>query len=154
MQKWKIVSKTFGTHYVFVDDKDFERLKELGGKWCLAKKRGRYYPQKRLSGNNLIEMHRWIMQPKNGEYVDHISGDTLDNRRSNLRICTNAANLRNARIRTDNKSGYKGVHLVKRTGKYVAYIKVNYKRIHLGSFDKMQDAIKIRAKAEQQYWNT
>ena len=102
---------------------------------------------------DLIEIHRFIMKPKKGEYVDHINGDTLDNRRSNLRVCTNAANLRNGRIRQNNTSGKTGVWQDKRSGKWVAEIKVNYKKISLGRSKSFEEAIKLRKQAEKKYWS-
>lgn len=151
MKKWKVNSKTFGVHYILMDNIDYEGMKILGGKWCLAKKRGNYYAQKRFDGK-LVEMHRYFMQPKQGEYVDHINGNTLDNRRMNLRVCSNAANLRNGRLRINNRSGAAGVFQHK-SNIWTAYIKVNYKRKHLGSFRTFQEALNARKQAERQYWS-
>ena len=64
--------------------------------------------------------------------VDHINGDRSDNRWSNLREATQSQNMRNSRKRVDNNSGYKGVCYFKRTGKWLAYINVDRKRVHLG----------------------
>ncbi len=44
--------------------------------------------------------------------VDHINGDTLDNRRCNLRTCSNKENVRNSKLRKSNKTGYKGVQFI------------------------------------------
>lgn len=73
-----------------------------------------------------FRMQNQIMQPKKGEIVDHINGNSLDNRRENLRICTIAENNRNAPLRKDSKSGYKGVtkHV---TGSWRARVQVNGK---------------------------
>lgn len=147
-------SKTCGNHTVFIDNHDYKRMKSLKSmKWSTVKKRGKYYFQKRLPGNNLVELHRWIMQPKKGEYVDHIDGNTLDNRRSNLRICSNAANLRNAGRRSNNSSGVTGVWWDKSRDKWSAEIKVNYRKKFLGRFNNIRDAIKARQKAEQKYFH-
>lgn len=57
----------------------------------------------------IVYLHRLIMCAKEGEVVDHRNGDTADNRRENLRVCTQAQNSRNARISRRNTSGLKGV---------------------------------------------
>lgn len=58
-----------------------------------------------------IFLHRLIVNAAAGMEVDHINGDGLDNRRSNLRICTHAQNSRNSRSVNPNKtSKYKGVY--------------------------------------------
>lgn len=76
-----------------------------------------------------VSMHRWIMQPPPGFVVDHINGDGLDNRRSNLRICTqqqNATNHKNLR-RSDNRKPYRGI-LRNSNGRWSARVK------HMGVF--------------------
>ena len=84
--------------------------------------------------------------------VDHINHNTLDNRKDNLRVTTNSNNLRNGTIRTNNKTGVKGVSYCKERKKYVASIKVNYKTINLGRFDTLEEAKKKREEAEILYW--
>ena len=54
-------------------------------------------------------MHRYILNLKKGDMIDHINGNGLDNRRSNLRICTHTQNQANRRLSKNNTSGYKGV---------------------------------------------
>lgn len=154
MKEIIINSKTNGVFRVIVDNSDFKKLQILGGKWCAVIKRGKPYFQKRFTGNYIKEMHRWIMGDPKGKYVDHVSGNTLDNRRSNLRVCTNAANLRNNRkTRPNNTSGKTGVWLDKQNSKWVAEIKVNYKKISLGRFKSFKDACKVRRKAEKTFFN-
>lgn len=67
------------------------------------------------------------------QHIDHINGDPTDNRIANLRYCTTSQNQGNAKTRTDNTSGYKGVSQTK-TGHFSARIKVGPKRHHLGTF--------------------
>lgn len=81
-----------------------------------------------------IRLHRVITDARDGLEVDHINGDGLDNRRSNLRVCTKAQNQQNARIRRDNTSGYKGVIWYKRYAKWSAHIRSNGKLQNLGYF--------------------
>lgn len=82
-----------------------------------------------------------------GEMVDHINGNALDNRRSNLRICTNAQNQCNSRAR--NKTGFKGVH--HRGNKYYAQITVNRKCITLGVYVTPEEAHAAYCKAALEY---
>lgn len=152
--KLKINSKTYGEKIVLVDDEDYERmLKDFGNTtWCLSKSRNNtLYVQKRVN-KKIIFLHRYIMNCPKGMYVDHINHNTLDNRKENLRITTNANNLRNGNIRKNNTSGVNGVYYDKKRKKYVAGIKVDYKKVHLGYFKKLEDAIKIRKEAEKLYW--
>ena len=92
------------------------------------------------NGLKLVRLHRVLIQPSKSELVDHIDGNPLNNRRSNLRICTSAENSRNARISKNNVSGYKGVSWAKRCQKYRASIGVDHKQIHLGLFSNPEDA--------------
>lgn len=78
-----------------------------------------------------VYMHRLIMGNPNG-CVDHINGDKSDNRRCNLRVCTQRENTMNSKISKNNTSGYKGVSWNKALCKWQAYIMVNYRRKHLG----------------------
>lgn len=152
MKEITFTSKTHGSHTTIVDDADYERLKTLKSMtWSVVKKRGKIYFSKAF-GKKRIELHRWIMGEPNGKYIDHINGNTLDNRRKNLRICTNSANLRNGSIRVNNTSGKTGVSKA-RSGKWVAEIKVKYKKKFLGTFEEIDDAIKAREKAEKKYWS-
>lgn len=85
-----------------------------------------------------VQMHRQIMGNPVGLLVDHRSGNTLDNRRSELRVATPLENSRNAKIRSDNTSGYKGVTWVAEKNKWVAKIRIEGARLHLGSFESAE----------------
>jgi hypothetical protein len=153
MQQLTFYSKRFGEQKTIVDKEDFDRLKKLKNlKWCVVKKRDHIYFQKRLRGKRLIELHRWIMGEPEGKVVDHINQDTLDNRKCNLRVCSNAANLRNGRLRPNNKSGFTGVFEYK--GKWGARIRVNYRNINLGYRETINEAVKLREEAQRKYWST
>jgi hypothetical protein len=73
--------------------------------------------------------------------VDHINGNGLDNRRSNLRLCTNAENQHNARLRRDNTSGHKGVNWNSRDAAWQAQVMVNGRRTSVGYFKNLDDAV-------------
>ena len=83
------------------------------------------------------------------EHVDHISGDTLDNRFENLRCVSRQENLRNCKLQHRNKTGVTGVK--KHFRKFVASITVDKKQIHLGCFSTIEDAAESRKSAEIHY---
>ena len=72
--------------------------------------------------------------------IDHINGNRSDNRIANLRDASVSQNQFNRRKGTTNTSGFKGIHLFKQTGKYMAYVDKNGKRFNLGSFSRVEDA--------------
>lgn len=75
-----------------------------------------------------------------GMYIDHINGYSWDNRVFNLRLATNAENLRNRGKQTNNTSGFKGVTWYRPSGKWKSQCKVNSKNFHLGYFDTKEEA--------------
>ena len=82
-----------------------------------------------------ILLHRAIANPPAGLEGDHINGDSLDNRRENLRLASHTENVRNKKRGRNNTSGYKGVYWDSFTNKWMAAITHNYKFINLGRFD-------------------
>jgi hypothetical protein len=83
-------------------------------------------------------LHRYLLNPQGKEQVDHIDGDTLNNKRSNLRICSQRENCINARpMKTKIYSKFKRVtycRTEKRRKRWVAACEVNRKRITIGRF--------------------
>lgn len=122
-----------------VDDSVFEKLNKF--KWSAQKHRKTYYAL-RVSNGKPILMHREIIGANDGELVDHINGDGLDNTKSNLRICTNSENLHNREKSVNNTSGYKGVYFEKSRNKWKAQIMINYKLINIGRFNTKEEAAK------------
>lgn len=98
-------------------------------------------------------LHRAIMQPEPGQIVDHINGDTLDNRRENLRIATASQNARNIGSNRKNAgSPYVGVGWHSGRGKWTSSIRVDGKLHYLGIFEDIDDARRARAAAEMKLW--
>jgi len=84
-----------------------------------------------------FRVHRLIFLYHKGylpKYLDHIDGDTLNNKIENLRPCTNSENLMNAKLSKLNTSGIKGVSWRKVERLWVARITTGGKGLHLGSF--------------------
>jgi hypothetical protein len=98
------------------------------------------------SNKTTIKLHRVILERmlgralQSGEVVDHVNCDGLDNRRTNLRLATRQQNQANARRRSDNKSGYKGVIFDKARNKWRAEIRSMGIRKYLGRFDTADEA--------------
>jgi|SRR5690242_4622877 len=90
-----------------VDEKDFVWISKYS--WCVAEGSGGLWYAKRKSGEKTIYMHRFILNAPHGVDVDHINGNTLDNRRKNLQIVTHSENLRKAVRKIIPRSGYFGV---------------------------------------------
>jgi hypothetical protein len=94
-----------------VDDEDYEAVMEY--RWCMRETTAgcmvavRNAPKHVTDGPRQIQMHRWLLKAGHRIEVDHINGNTLDNRRSNLRLATRSQNLANRR--TFSSTGYKGV---------------------------------------------
>lgn len=97
-------------------------------------------------------IHRFIMDCPNDLVVDHINGNKLDNRKSNLRICTQEQNHLNHKNYATNNSGYPGVGWYKKANKWRARIQIQGNEIHLGLFESLDDAIQARQQAEIEYF--
>lgn len=91
-----------------IDAKDATKV--LCFKWC-ARKPGKnkgWYAVARIDGH-VVQLHRFIFKATKGVRLDHVNGDSLDNRRSNLRVASRSQNSCNQKRHRDNKSGFKGV---------------------------------------------
>ena len=114
-----------------VDASDYEWLNRFT--WRATSKDSKGYAF-RKAGGRIVLMHRAIMEPPKGMVVDHINGNRMDDRRCNLRICTPLQNGWNRRS-TGGTSRFKGVHLDRRSGKWIARIRYLGRTIRIGSFD-------------------
>lgn len=127
-----------------VDECDYQRLNAY--RWWSVDMGGYVYAFTKIDGKR-VGMHRLIVRAPEGKVVDHINGDTLDNQRSNLRVCLQSENMRNRKQSSHSSQPYKGVEACK--GRWRARITVDGKRRHLGLFDLPEDAHKAYAAASK-----
>jgi hypothetical protein len=112
------------------------------------------YNHIRLEGKLYLEhrliylLHHCTLPP----LIDHIDRNPLNNRLENLRGADKKVNAINSGLPANNKSGVKGVSWHKAGQKWTAQIKNDGVKIHLGSYDKLQDAVEARLKAEEDLW--
>lgn len=133
--------------FALVDDEDFDKLNQY--KWYAKLGRGtNFYAYRNVRVNGkytLIAMHQEIMGThgnKLKKIIDHIDHDTLNNQKSNLRICDSSSNQWNYKIPSNNTSSYKGVHFHKKTKKYMARVSMRKKDYYLGLFETAIEAAK------------
>lgn len=121
---------------IMVDDDVYEWASKV--KW--------YVYNKYVLDRKFRKLHRLILGLSDrNKHVDHISGDTLDNRRENLRICTRSQNNKNTSKRKSFlgrgiSSIFKGVYWCNTRKKWVSRIYVDNKQIYMGFYDREEDA--------------
>jgi hypothetical protein len=140
--------------YAIVDDEDYALLSQH--KWFAQwdPKTKSYRAARTLPFHNDKRgrqlMHRLIMGEPKGRLVDHKNHDTLDNTRSNLRLCNNSQNSQNGRKQVNNRSGFRGVTWHKRDKKWAVNITLNGKQRALGYYsNKIEAAATYNAAAAE-----
>lgn len=125
---------------VLIDDDQYEEI--AAHRWRAQKGKHTHY----AAMNGGVLMHRLIMRATKGDIVDHVNGDGLDNRKENLRLCSNAENMMNARKIAGRSSRFKGVSWNKDRSQWYSTIEKDGKRKFLGGY-------KDEAVAAKQYDN-
>lgn len=118
--------------YAVVDDCDYKYAIEHT--WYMSKGR----PLANVDGMPIF-MHAFILGRKKGMVIDHANGNPLDNRRVNLRHCTQGQNIMNSRARPGS-SKYKGVDYKIKQGKWRARIRLNGVESHIGYYSSEKQA--------------
>jgi hypothetical protein len=126
-----------------VDDQDFELVNQYN--WCHKINRNglTYTVRGERSGEKMHKyMHQLILRPADDYkgHIDHLNGNGLDNRRTNLLLKPHARNLINSKLNKRNKSGLKGVSWNKDARKWSADVTINYKHYFLGNWETPEEA--------------
>jgi hypothetical protein len=125
-----------------VDDADYERF--VKGYRFYLNRSGYVIFSSSKDGYNGKYLHRVIMGNPQGE-IDHINRDKLDNRRQNLRTATCSENRCNRGLQSNNTSGFKGVCWDERNQKWLSYVMINGKQIHVGRYKHKIKAAMVAA---------
>jgi hypothetical protein len=125
---------------IVVDDEDYATLS--ANRWMISDSGYAYRRVWEGKRQVAIMMHRVILDiaRQDPQVVDHINGNNVDNRRSNLRICTRMQNGCDRGAQRNNTTGYKGVTFRKESGKFMAQISSDGKRKYLGLYSTPQEA--------------
>ena len=151
VKKLIIRSKALGTHETLVDIEDWDRVKTH--RWGLSQSApGAAIYAMYNRGGKWTWLHRFIVNAPDDMVTDHANGNSLDNRKVNLRVCTAAQNARNKRMFKNNVSGYRGVSFrPKAKGKKRWEARANLtdldnvkKNHYLGLFETAKEAAQAR----------
>jgi hypothetical protein len=131
---------------ILADASDYDVISKHS--WCVS---SQGYAVANINGR-VVKMNRYILGLENGDgrIVDHKNRKKLDNRRKNLRFATAKENARNCGAKKNNAIGAIGIRILQ-SGKYNASILVDRRRIHIGNFDTLEEAIEARRAAEDKY---
>lgn len=145
-QSIKYIALTKGQTAI-VDAANYEWLKQWNWSAFWHPRTKTFYARRGHAGPL---MHRVIFNAQPTQLLDHKSGDTLDNRRQNIRFATSSQNAQNRKTYSSNKSGHKGVYWNAANSKWVAQIGTNGRNKYLGSFMQQSEAIAARLIAEHE----
>jgi len=142
----ELIELTQGQHTI-IDDEDLNLVKQF--KWNAKKDKNNFYAKTNIKRPDTgryttLHLHRLLLKAKKGEQVDHINGNGLDNRRSNLRIVDARGNSQNLHIPKTSK--YPGVYL-NTQGEWTAQITVGNIGYQLGSYSSEKKAYEVYSEA-------
>lgn len=140
MNNYAIITLSRGLNSI-IDESDFDAV--AAWRWHAIDGHGRgFYAAGQPFGKRTY-LHRFILGAPKGVFVDHINRNCLDNRRSNLRLCSHKENA-TAGIRRYGDCEYRGVNKCPTTGRYIARITRDGSKIYLGRFDTQREAAIVR----------
>ena len=154
---YDLTSKEYGIGFChntnrefYFDLEDYDKIKD----YCWREDNNGYIITNEPDTRNILLLHRMVfdLSSDDNRDVDHIYHQLYDNRKNMLRIVKHADNIKNQKLSITNTSGKTGVSWDKRENSYEAYITVSRKRIHLGFYNNLEDAIRVRLEAEEKYF--
>jgi len=133
-----------------VDKEDYDTYINKMPSWFLSGAKNNYATadwRDCPGGRRKIRLHRFLIlgiDDDTNKVVDHINGDTLDNRRCNLRVLSKSMNVSHrANLNSNNNSGHRGVHWCKTNKRWIASIQHNEQIWWKQSFENKEDAINV-----------
>lgn len=135
-----------------VDIEDYYKLKNYI--WRITKKKRKIYViTGSYSKGTMIYMHAMILNQEipNGFEVDHYDGNSLNNKKENLRIVPRIVNIQNSKVRSDNKIGIRGVSYDSRSGLFKVDFSFNKIRFYFIDFETIAEAVCCRNVAENYF---
>ena len=152
-----MIHKTIHGDEFHIDESDYELVSKY--RWRLATEHGRKRSVRASTvydfggtgkRGNLAITFLLLGRPPEGFQIDHIDGDPLNNRRSNLRVCSKRQNMFNRGMNRNNTTGYKGV-IRARGNRYRAQIRADGKKVTKGWFSSPEDAARAYDELPLQY---
>lgn len=138
--------------YALVDNEDYGFLNKFSWRYNSSEGYARTNFAVNIGKRKDVGMHRLVINPFTEYQIDHINGNKLDNRKQNLRVCTQKENIFNRKPLHNKSSKYKGVGFYKRTKQWQARITINGKLIHLGMFSTEKEAALVYNKAAKKFF--
>ena len=149
--------------YTLIDIEDLPLMNNFEGAWCASydPDHNGYYAKAvirngKRNGKTIytsLTLHKYLMNPKHGNVIDHKDHDSLNNRRYNLREIKHNSNLEYRKSRNkNNKSGYRNVFWNNGAGKWEVSISKNYKRVFCAQFDDLAEAGAVAEQARKKYY--
>lgn len=129
------------THIMKIDYDDWQKLKHI--KWWVNNTTRNFYAR----NSKLGYLHNILLNTAKGHVADHINGNSLDNRRVNLRQVTIGQNSRNISVRKTSKTGYKGVSYHALAKKFMVQINFEGTYHYLGLYKTKEEAALVYNKA-------
>ncbi len=142
----------------YISTSDLKKVMEFPAKWGLNKwsaNKNKFYVKAEIKvdgARRTVMLHRFLMDSPEGLDTDHKDTNGLNNRRDNLRVCTRSQNLLNPnkKARSDSTTSQRGITNVK--GRFrVRVVNNEKKRVTVGQFATIEEAIEARDKAEASY---
>lgn len=142
------VFKTSCGKEFFADAEDAERVGNIS--WFMNK--NGYLHGWDPESRKYVMLHRYILRLDRKACVDHVDRNPRNNRKANLRLCTQNENAKNVSKSSRNTSGFTGVYREKKTGKWFARITNEKRVISLGTYSSFGEAVMKRYEAEKLYF--